>query len=62
MPAAIITLYFSRFSVMRSCWAYSAEDQPDFAQLASQIDSELTALADYVDLSMFEGEGTATQK
>ena len=51
--------YFSRFAIMHSCWLYSAEDQPDFAYLSSQIDSELSALADYVDLSMFEGEGTA---
>lgn len=48
--------------MIRSCWAYSAEDRPDFAHLASQIDTELTALAEYVDLSMFEGEGMDTQK
>lgn len=46
---------------MRSCWLYSADDRPDFAQLSSQIDSQLTALADYVDLSMFGGEGATTQ-
>lgn len=47
---------------MHSCWAYGAEDRPDFAHLSSQIDSELAALADYVDLSMLEGEETATQE
>ena len=41
---------------MESCWAYSAEDRPDFSKLSSFFVSELTALADYVDLSMFAGD------
>ena len=45
---------------MRSCWAYDTEDRPDFTLICSQVDTELTVLADYVDLSMFAGEGTAT--
>jgi hypothetical protein len=47
---------------MRSCWLYSADDRPDFATLSSQSDGELTALADYIDLSMFQGEGAETQE
>lgn len=38
---------------MRSCWAYRSEDRPDFEELVSSLDQELTSLAEYVDLSMF---------
>ena len=41
---------------MRSCWSYRSENRPDFEELASSLDKELTTLADYVDLSMFADE------
>lgn len=44
---------------MESCWAYNAEDRPDFSKLSFLVVSELTALADYVDLSMFAGDSKA---
>ena len=37
---------------MESCWAYYPDERLDFIQLSSQLDTELSALADYVDLSM----------
>ena len=43
---------------MRSCWAYRSEDRPEFEELVSSLDQELTSLAEYVDLSMF-AEDTA---
>lgn len=45
---------------MESCWAYGTEDRPDFAKLSFLVDTELTALADYVDLSIFAAGGKVT--
>lgn len=41
---------------MKSCWMYRPEDRPEFEELASSLNNELTALAEYVDLSMFAEE------
>ena len=41
---------------MQSCWSYRPEDRPEFEELVSSLNSELTALAEYVDLSMFAEE------
>ena len=41
---------------MRSCWAYRPEDRPEFEELVSILNKELTTLADYVDLSMINEE------
>ena len=45
-----------RFGLMKSCWMYRPEDRPEFEELASSLNNELTALAEYVDLSMFAEE------
>jgi hypothetical protein len=45
-----------RYGIMKSCWAYRPEDRPEFEELASSLNSELTSLAEYVDLSMFAEE------
>ena len=43
---------------MCSCWAFRPEDRPEFEELVSSLDQELTSLAEYVDLSMFAEDTT----
>lgn len=37
---------------MQSCWKYDAQDRPDFVQISSQLDDQLTAFADYIELAV----------
>ena len=41
---------------MNSCWRYRPEDRPEFEELVSSLNKELTTLADYIDLTMFAEE------
>ena len=44
---------------MKSCWSYRPEDRPEFEELVSTLNKELTTLADYIDLSMITEESNA---
>ena len=42
---------------MHSCWASRPEDRPEFDEVVSSLDKELTTLAEYIDLTMFTKDG-----
>ena len=44
---------------MQSCWVSRPEDRPEFDDLVSSLEKELTTLADYVDLTMFTDSDNA---
>ena len=44
-------IYFSRFSIISSCWKEEPEERPTFSDLVQEISSVLEAEAGYLDLS-----------